>query len=57
MRDVNGGPVVEVINTFPEPVTVEDQKLYREMIEKLENAGLCSVRFHLLGLKFFGEEI
>lgn len=57
MRDVYGGPTVEVINTFPEPVTVEDQKLYREMIERLENAGLCSIRFHLLGLKFFGEEI
>ncbi len=57
MRDVNGGPVVEVINTFPEPVTVEDKRIYEEMIERLEAKGECSLRFHLLGMKFFGEEM
>lgn len=57
MRDVNGGPDVEVVNTFPDPVTREDCELYRDMIERLEQAGLCRYRFHLLGFKFFGEEM
>lgn len=54
MRDVKGGPNVEVVDTFPEPVTGEDCALYREMIERLEEAGLCRYKFHLLGNKFFG---
>lgn len=55
MRDVERGPDVEVVNTFPEPVTREDCVLYAEMIGRLEEAGLCRYKFHLLGFKFFGE--
>lgn len=57
MRDVERGPDVEVINTFPESITREDCALYAEMIERLEEAGLCRYKFHLLGIKFFGETI
>lgn len=60
MRDVNGGPDVEVITT-PQVVigyepTVKDLEIYIGIVNALEDEGFerLLMQAHLLGRRFFG---